>query len=73
MTDRKALTIEIDSGYCQVAIERWQNFTGKQAMLDGKTFAEVERARQKGGRPKPPSHSPLKVLSSDVASRQNTA
>lgn len=47
MTARKALAIEIDPGYCQVAIERWQTFTGKQATLDGKTFAEVQRERQK--------------------------
>lgn len=53
MTARKALAIEIDPGYCQVSIERWQSFTGKQATLDGKAFAEVQRERQKkkAGRP----------------------
>lgn len=30
-TGRKARAIEIDPVYCDVAIERWQNFTGKKA------------------------------------------
>jgi hypothetical protein len=28
-----------------VIIERWQNFTGEQATLDGQTFAQVKDAR----------------------------
>jgi DNA modification methylase len=31
MTARKCYAIEIDPAYCQVVIERWQNFTGKKA------------------------------------------
>jgi DNA modification methylase len=46
MTGRKALAIEIDPAYCQVAIERWQTFTGKLATLDGKTLEEVHRKRK---------------------------
>ena len=52
MTGRKALAIEIDPGYCQVSIERWQTFTGREATLDGKIFTEVQRERQKRGRRK---------------------
>ena len=29
--------------YCDVIINRWQNFTGGKATLDGRTFAEVKR------------------------------
>jgi DNA modification methylase len=49
MTARKALAIEIDPIYCDVAVERWQNFAGKEATLEatGKTFAQVRAERQK--------------------------
>ena len=43
MTERKALAIELDPTYVQVAIERWQNFTGKTATLDGKTLEQIAR------------------------------
>lgn len=52
MTGRRCRALEIDPAYMQVAIERWQNFTGRQATLDGKTFTEVQRERQKRGRHK---------------------
>ena len=45
MTGRKCLAIEISPAYCDVAILRWQDFTGETAMLDGRTFAEVKDAR----------------------------
>jgi len=48
MTGRKALAIEIDPAYVQVCIERWQNFTGKKATLNGKTFEQVAKARKSG-------------------------
>lgn len=32
-TDRKCLALEIDPGYCDVIIKRWENFTGKKAQL----------------------------------------
>jgi len=37
---------EIDPKYCDVIIRRWQNLTGKEAVLksNGKTFREVENA-----------------------------
>lgn len=34
-TERACLAIEIDPRYCDVIVERWQIFTGKQALLDG--------------------------------------
>jgi len=40
---RIARLMEIDTKYCDVIINRWQDFTGKQAVLESsnKTFAEV--------------------------------
>jgi hypothetical protein len=32
-TGRRARVIELDQRYCDVAVRRWQNFTGKQAFL----------------------------------------
>jgi DNA modification methylase len=42
--------VEIDPLYVDSAVERWQNATGKQAVLDaaGHTFAEVRTARHAG-------------------------
>jgi len=44
---RIALAIELEPAYVDVAVTRWQNFTGKQAVLDGgsQTFEEVARER----------------------------
>lgn len=46
-TGRRARGIEIDPAYVDVAIKRWQAFTGKTAKLSatGQTFAEVAEAR----------------------------
>jgi len=40
--------IEIDPIYVDVAITRWQDFTGRQATLadEGRTFSEVASARK---------------------------
>ena len=51
MTGRRCFAIEIDPAYVQVAIERWQTFTGQQATLDGRTLEQIAKARRKG-RPK---------------------
>ena len=48
MTGRKCIGIEIDPGYCQVVIERWQTFTSKLATLDGKSLEQVAKARRSG-------------------------
>jgi DNA modification methylase len=47
MTGRVCHAIEISPNYVDVAIRRWQAFAGANATLngDGRTFAEVERAR----------------------------
>ena len=44
---RIARLMELDPKYCDVIIKRWQDFTGKQAVLesDGLTFEEVQNGR----------------------------
>jgi DNA modification methylase len=50
-TGRTARAIELDPAYVDVAAQRWQTYTGKQAVLQetGQTFAEVQAERQRGG------------------------
>lgn len=45
---RNCRAIEIAPAYVDVAVRRWQKFTNQQATLegDGRTFAEVDEARQ---------------------------
>ena len=47
MTGRSIHAIELSPAYVDVAVKRWQDFTGQQAVLeeDGRTFAEVAEAR----------------------------
>jgi DNA modification methylase len=42
---RQCFGIELDPRYVDVAIKRWQKATGKDATLDGRTFAEVAAER----------------------------
>ncbi len=46
-TGRRAAAIEIDSLYIDVAVRRWQAFTGKTAVLagDGRSFEEIRVVR----------------------------
>ncbi len=46
-TGRKARALEIDPGYVDVAIRRWQKYTGKSALLAGSddTFEAIEEQR----------------------------
>ena len=46
-----ARVVEIDRHYCDVAIRRWEAFTGRQARLDetGETFEEVSERRANSG------------------------
>lgn len=47
-TGRVAHALELNPAYVDVAIKRWQDFTGKQAVLEGtgETFTELEQARK---------------------------
>jgi DNA modification methylase len=47
MTGRCCYALELSPTYIDVAIRRWQEFTGEQATLegDGRTFAEIEAER----------------------------
>ena len=44
---RRVFAMEISSAYVDVAVERWQADTGRDAILDGagRTFAEVKSER----------------------------
>lgn len=50
-TGRHARLMELDPKYCDVIIKRWQDFTGKQAVLEatGQTFSELEDERVSQG------------------------
>ena len=52
MTGRACRAFEIDPGYADVCVERWQQATGRTATLDGdgRTFAEIaaERSQPQG-------------------------
>jgi hypothetical protein len=43
--------VEIDPAYVDVAVTRWQAFTGQTAMLDGEeqSFADIGAQRRAGG------------------------
>lgn len=48
MTGRACHAIEIDPAYVDVAIERWQRFTGERALLEGspeRTFSDLSAER----------------------------
>jgi hypothetical protein len=47
-TGRRARLIELDPQYVDMAVDRWQNYTGRQATLegDGRTFAEITDHRR---------------------------
>lgn len=47
MTGRSVHAIELNPAYVDVAVKRWQDFTGEAATLDGdgRTFAEIEAER----------------------------
>jgi DNA modification methylase len=47
-TSRNCLAMELSPNYCDVIVQRWQDFTGKQAVLDGsgQSFADVQQRRE---------------------------
>lgn len=49
-TSRNCRLMELDSKYCDVIIQRWQDFTGKQAVHEatGKTYAETNQVHEHG-------------------------
>jgi DNA modification methylase len=51
-TGRQARLIEIEPQYVDVSVQRWQNFTGKNATLDrdGRTYAAIVQERIASGR-----------------------
>jgi DNA modification methylase len=46
---RIARIMELDPKYCDVIVQRWQDFTGQIAILeaDGRTFDEVKNGNEK--------------------------
>lgn len=48
LTDRVCYGMEIDPGYADVIVKRWQDLTGQRAVLDadGRTFEQVAEERQ---------------------------
>jgi DNA modification methylase len=46
-TERICYGLEIDPQYCDVIVRRWQDFTGRQATLEGagRTFAAIAEER----------------------------
>lgn len=58
MTGRRCYAIELDALYVDVAVRRWQAFTGQDAVLeaDGRAFAEVEASALKRGTKRGPRH-----------------
>lgn len=50
MTSRACHAIELNPAYVDVAVKRWQEFTGEAAVLDedGRTFAAIEAERGAG-------------------------
>ena len=47
MTGRACHAIELNPAYVDVAVQRWQDFTGQEAVLDGdgRTFSELKAVR----------------------------
>jgi len=45
--NRGARLMELDPRYAQVIIVRWQEYSGKSALLDGRTFEEVAQERRR--------------------------
>jgi DNA modification methylase len=49
MTGRIGLAIELNPPYVEIAIRRWENFTGEKALLDGASGMTLERIEKTRG------------------------
>jgi DNA modification methylase len=49
MTGRKCYAVELSPAYVDVSVKRWQEFTGRKAVLEdgGASFEEVKNGREK--------------------------
>src|SRR6185437_1767228 len=54
VTGRVCVAIELDPIYVDVAIRRWEAFTGRKAMLEGERGSFEEVAIRRGEQPMPP-------------------
>lgn len=52
MEGRRCLAVELNPVFAEMVIERWQRFTGRDAVLDDKTFNEVAAQRRRPARGK---------------------
>ena len=50
MVSRRCFGMDVDASYVDVVVLRWQELTGKQAILEshGGTFSAVKQSRQAG-------------------------
>jgi hypothetical protein len=66
--------MEISPAYVDVAVERWQAETGKDAILDadGRTFAQV-RTERLGDDAAPPADTPATDTAPEPARKRKTA
>ena len=71
---RRVFAMEISPAYVDVAVERWQAETGRDAILDGdgRTFAQV-RTERLGEDAEPPADAPAKVAAPEPARKRKSA
>ena len=71
---RRVFAMEISPAYVDVAVERWQAETGRDAILDGdgRSFADV-RTERLGDDADPPADAPDTDAASEPARKRNTA
>ena len=70
---RRVFAMEISPAYVDVAVERWQAETGRDAILDGdgRTFAEV-RTERLGDHAEAPADAPAKDAAPEAARKRKT-
>ena len=78
ITGRSCMACELNPAYVDVAIRRWQNFTGQQATResDGKRFEDVPARKGPGGtaaEQRPAAHSPSEGVGRGLRGRARGA